>query len=111
MTPVRETRYSTPGPGNTLINPAIPMENRKEYYYALKEKILAAKLPLKLFGAIGKHPWKNPMMQFLTFASIVRIPNGSILKFEVPSEQEIILKEFIISHIPKELRGSFFLDR
>ena len=62
----------------------------------------------KFFSRVGQ----SQMNHFLLFSSVFSIPNGSVLKFNLNSENgEIYLNQITTDHIPPELRGTHLGNR
>jgi broad specificity phosphatase PhoE len=84
---------------------------RKEELIFLKEKLMISSFPFALYSLFGLQTPKKIMNNFLLFSTTIKTPNGIIFKFEVDSSKEIQFIDAAISHIPKELRGSSWIDR
>lgn len=86
-------------------------DQRKVILKDIQSKVLTSPLPLSLYSSFGLRKWKKDIHNFILFSGAVLIPNGVILEFEIDSTPKINFKKMEISHIPKELRGSYFVDR
>ena len=84
---------------------------RKVILKEIQSKTLTSSFPLKLYSTFGLRKWKKDIHNFLLFSAVVLIPNGVILEFDIDPASEIIFRKTDSSHIPKELRGSYFVDR
>jgi broad specificity phosphatase PhoE len=89
----------------------LPKDERKHKLKTLKEKMITSSFPFALYSLLGLRRWKKIMYNFLFFSSIIKVPNGTIIKFTVDLSKEIHLKEQVNTHIPNNLRGSYWVDR
>lgn len=86
-------------------------KERKEEFSSIKDKLTINSIPYTLYSLFGLRSPKKVMNNFLVFSTITKIPNGTILKFEVDPSGQIHFLDATSTHIPEELRGSSWVDR
>jgi broad specificity phosphatase PhoE len=86
-------------------------ERRKHKLNVLRKKMATSSFLFSLYSLLGLRQWKKTMYNFLFFSSIIMVPNGTILKFTTDNSKEIHFYEQINSHIPKDFRGPYLVDR
>ncbi len=84
---------------------------RKVILKDIQVKMITSTIPLKLYSTFGLRNWKKDIHNFLLFSAVILIPNGVILEFENDSNPKMNLTNMEFSHIPKEFRGSYLVDR